>query len=294
MACATSRKSVSTRTVSLTLAERAWRVEDDGEAPDFIITDGGRRVGIEVVQVFADQDATYSEKREGESVRLSWLRRMCRDYYAAGGPPLGVQVQIDPGLFQRLEGRIPAHVRERLLRRLLARAARMREGAILTSRVRGQHRSSVATLWIRRVPGSFGRYAHWRLMNDAMAWVPSLSQRLDDIAAKKAEKLGAYQQRVPTVALLMVADGALASGLVRYEGGPVQSRGFDAVFLLHHPKGRVQEVGAPAVPGAQHQHPGRHRLLLLAHGQDEGEPEADPADVLAALDEETDEDSDGE
>jgi hypothetical protein len=225
----------------------AYEVEDDGEAPDFVITVAGRRIGIEIVQVFADQDADYSEQREDESNRLTWLRKLCQEHYDAGGPPINVQLQIDPGLFQCVRGRIPPELRERISKRLLARASRMKDGATLKSRIRGPHRSMLATLWIRRLPRSLDRYCRWRLLNDAMAWVPSLSHAyLDTIVAKKAQKLPAYQQRVPKVVLLMVADGFLASGLVRYQDGPVAARGFEAVYLLHHPEGKVQELAAAA------------------------------------------------
>jgi hypothetical protein len=227
----------------------SYSVEEEGEAPDFILSVSERRVGVEVVRVFSDQDTECSGKREDESHRLTWLRRLCEDYYEAGGRPAGLQVQIAPGLFEHALGRIPPDLRKRLLERLLARVRWMKEGATLKSRVRGRHRSLLATLWIRRVPESFGRYSHWRLLNDAMGWVPWLSrEHLDDIVAKKAERLGAYQQRVASVVLLIVADGALASGLVRYADGPVAPRGFDAIYLLHHPKGEVQELASPSRP----------------------------------------------
>jgi hypothetical protein len=226
------------------------RVEDAGEAPDFTITLGARRIGIEVVQVFADQNTDNSEMRQDESHRLSWLGRLSRDYYDAGGAPAHVQLQVDPGYFQRLGGRLPLELRDRILQRLRARVARMDVGASLKYQLRGApHGSMLASMWIRRLPESFGRYSRWRLLNDAMAWVPRLMrEHLDDIVEKKSEKLAAYRQRAPEVVLLVVADGFLASGLVRYDGAPVERRGFDAVYLLHYPKGEVQELVAPARP----------------------------------------------
>jgi hypothetical protein len=104
-------------------------------------------------------------------------------------------------------------------------------------------------MWIRRLPDSFGRYTRWRLLNDAMAWVPTLTQQhLDDIVVKKSEKLPAYRQRAPEVVLLIVADGFLASGLVRFDGGNVERHGFDAVYLLQYPKSEVQELAATVRP----------------------------------------------
>mgnify|MGYP005815444235 CR=1 FL=1 len=222
---------------------------DEGEAPDFVIQLGDRRLGIEVVQVFADQGATNSKKRQDESHRLTLLRNLCHAYYEAGGSSATLRLQVEPGYFQRIRGRIPPELRDRLLTRLLARTARMNEGATLTSRVRGRHQSLLATMWIRRLPDSFGRYSRWQLLNDSMAWVPTLSREyLNSIVARKAGKLAAYQRRVPDVVLLMVADGSLASGLVRYDDGSVERRGFEAVYLFHHPKGEVQELAAPARP----------------------------------------------
>jgi len=218
-------------------------VEDDSEKPDFIVRLGTQRVGIEVRRVHADQTLGASKQREAESLRLSWMDQFSREYYDGGGLPAQVQVQFEPSFFERVRGKIPPELRQRLLERLRARVRRMAPRATLTSRVRDRKQGLLATMWVMALPTSLGRYRRWTLMNDAMAFVRGLArQHIQDIVVEKAQKLPLYRQRVPRVMLLIVADGFLASGLVRYEGGQVDAQGFEAVYLLLYPKGQVEKV----------------------------------------------------
>jgi len=223
----------------------SWQctVEDEGERPDFVVRLGPRLLGIEVRRVHADQMLGPSKQREAESLRASWMNRLARDYYDRGGKPARVQLQFEPSYFERIRGKIPPDVRERLLERLHARVCRMARRPTLTSRLRDKNQSLLATMWVRALPTSFGRYTRWTLMNDSMAFVRRLTrQHIEDVVAEKARKLPDYRQRVPEVVLLIVADGFLASGLVRYEGGQVNAHGFEAVYVLQYPSGHVDKV----------------------------------------------------
>lgn len=215
----------------------------EGESPDFVVTLRRRAVGVELVQVFADQNQKKSRMREDESVRLRWLSDLARDYYDSGGPPALVRLQFQPSYFDRIRGKVPAELRTKILERLLARVRRMEAGAHLTSRIRGQHQSLLATLWISALPGPVGRYSRWRLANDGIGWARWLSpDHVASLIAKKASLLPEYQRRTSDVVLVIVADKFLMSGMIIWDGDRLPARGFEAVYLLHYPEAKVDRV----------------------------------------------------
>ena len=105
----------------------------------------------------------------------------------------------------------------------------------------------MASAWATRLPDTEVGYRRgWRLLNDAIGLVRRVTpQDIDAIIVKKAALLEAYLRRVPEVALLMVADSFLVSGMVTYEGGPMAARGFSGVYLLWFPEGRVEALAPP-------------------------------------------------
>lgn len=213
------------------------------ESPDFVLTLRDRTLGVEIVQIFADQQAKKSTMREGESIRLSWLSKLARDYYDLGGPSARIQLQFQPSYFEKIGGDIPVELRSKILKRLLARVRRMKPCAHLTSRIRDKHQDLLVTLWIWALPPAFPRYTHWRLGNDAVGWTRKL--RPDHLVAqvtKKARLLPEYRQRVPDVVLVIVADKFLASGMITWGGERLSPYGFEAVYLLHYPEGEVDRV----------------------------------------------------
>lgn len=223
----------------------SWQPSEiiESESPDFLLSVGTRIVGVELVQVFADQELKRSKMRERESRRLSWLGELAEDYYNSGGTPAHVQLQFEPSFFASIGGNIPAELRDRVVKRLRARIARMKEGATLTSRVRGRHQALLATLWLRKLPGNFGRYTRWRLANDAVGWARRLRpEHVASLIAKKASLLPEYRRRTSDVVLVVVADKFLVSGMIIWNGERLPATAFEAVYLLHYPEAEVDRV----------------------------------------------------
>jgi hypothetical protein len=213
------------------------------ESPDFVVALQGRMVGVEIVQVFADQTPRKSKMREGESIRLSWLSGLAKDYYDAGGPSARVQLQFQPSYFEKIRGEIPEELRARILERLVDLVRRMKPGDHLTRRIRGERESLLVTLWIWALPPSFGRYSRWRLGNDAVGWGRRLLPvHVEDLIAKKAALLPEYRRCASEVVLVIVADKFLASGMIIWEGTHLSPQGFEGVYLLHFPEGEVDRI----------------------------------------------------
>jgi hypothetical protein len=223
-------------------------VLDDGEAPDFILRVGPRVLGVEVTQVFSDQATGSSRMREDEAHHSRWVVELATDYYAVPGQtPVRVQVQFEPGYFLRIKGRVPTAVREQVLRELREAATSLDPWEQLTVEVRDERESLLATLWVTALPASMAGYSRWPLLNDAIGFVRKLSrEHVDSIIVKKAARIVGYQRRVQEVVLLLVADSFLVSGMMRYESEPVPARGFSAVYLLHHPRGALDELATTA------------------------------------------------
>jgi hypothetical protein len=224
-------------------------VVEEGESPDFMVRVGTRVIGVEVTQVFSDQTTGGSGMREEETHHGRWLVELARDYYAEpDATPALVNIQFQPGYFERIRGRVPAEVREQVLRQL--RQAAM-SGVLLvqqTVEVRDELESLLAMLWVTALPASEAGYSRWRLLNDAIGFVCALSrEHVEAIVAKKAARLVDYQRRVQEVVLLLVADSFQVSGMMRYESEPVPGRGFSAVYLLHHPRGALVELATAAM-----------------------------------------------
>lgn len=214
----------------------------EGEEPDFIVNLGARLLGVEVTQVFADEPRRGSRMREAESLRLAWLRELAKRYYESGGAP----VQLQVATVERPTPEVSAQLVERLLRE----AEPLSPWTRAEIQLRGAMENLLATAWVTRLPNSQVGYRRgWRMLNDAIGLVRRVGvQHIHSIIAKKAPRLEAYRRRVPDVALLIVADRFLVSGMVAYEGGQLDARGFAGVYLLRYPEGKVEEL-APSPAG---------------------------------------------
>jgi hypothetical protein len=78
------------------------------ESPDFIVTGAdGERCGVELRQLFADESASRgSGMRREEQQRQDWLGAVCARYYALGGLPASVNVNVRLGFDERLAARL--------------------------------------------------------------------------------------------------------------------------------------------------------------------------------------------
>lgn len=64
------------------------------ESPDFLVSDGQGRFGLEVAQIFRDQCLIGSPAKAAESRRVQYLRRLASEYYSESGLPLLVKANI--------------------------------------------------------------------------------------------------------------------------------------------------------------------------------------------------------
>jgi len=71
-----------------------YLIAKERESPDFIISNGDERFGLEVAQVFRDQSPHGSPTKARESWRVQYLNRLASRYYSCDGLPLLVKANI--------------------------------------------------------------------------------------------------------------------------------------------------------------------------------------------------------
>jgi hypothetical protein len=77
------------------LLGRTWLVEEDGEHPDFIITEGEERFGLEVCEIFiGPQGSAGSAMKRAESGVHRQIENIRREYESATQTTLRVQIVI--------------------------------------------------------------------------------------------------------------------------------------------------------------------------------------------------------
>lgn len=71
-----------------------YAILEERESPDFLVSDGQERFGLEVAQVFRDQSPTGSPTKAAESRRAQYLRKLASSYYSKSGLPSLVKANI--------------------------------------------------------------------------------------------------------------------------------------------------------------------------------------------------------
>lgn len=231
-------------------AEGWWdRVEGviERENPDFVVQfRGAEPLGVEVTHLFADAGKSGkggSRLREEESFGARWLRDLAAQYYATDGVPLQVNVLLrytHPNRTAELSDELSGEV----LRVLREAGARLRAEESEEIELLGPRETPLAKVFAYRLRDSERGYSRgWKVLNHRVGWVKTMSgNEVQKIVNEKANRLDDYHRAVPRIALLIVANKFLRSGLLRFDGAVIDGRGFESVYLLHYPERKVEKL----------------------------------------------------
>ncbi len=201
------------------------------EPVDFEVSNGdGTTWGIEVRNVYKSEDETKgSTEKKDESVGSRVLLNLARDYYAADGSPIQVEV--------RGASSLRSH-HTNILSVLLGRCPGV-PGSLETINV-----SSDLVLYIDDLPKSLAGYLRWQVLDYYVGWVRSINQtELQNAIDAKATKLAAYKAKYERIDLLLVADRVFGSGrLSLLADVQVNNPGFDNIYFLSYPEA-IQRIG---------------------------------------------------
>jgi hypothetical protein len=218
----------------LQLTRQSVRVIDT-ERPDFILVSDAGRTGIELTQVARRADGNGTPMSRGEPAPHRSIAALAREYYAAGGLPLMLEMSSP----------IPSegHERAALAQRLVAARAGMQVNEAFRLLVDDEHARDA--LHLRALPESFGEFSRWNHVGDPVDPAHTIDSALLEAAVlRKARHLPYYRRGLSDVQLLLVADRLHGSARWKppHDFARLPKHGFDAVHLLLHPS-EVHTVG---------------------------------------------------
>lgn len=217
-------------------------IEEEREAPDFLVRVEGRLVGIEVTEVFISHDSARPLQAL-ESISDRIIAQACQRYYECGGLPAHVSVCFNPG----------ADLRTRRRDEIADALALLVRSFELTPWQRADYSpydvddpllDSIAFIHTLGVPSK--GMAHWAVVR--AGWVAPLTERaLRERIEEKAQRLPSYRSVVPENWLLLVADRTRPSQLFELDtdlDAASVATPFSRTFFYGYPEKYVLELGS--------------------------------------------------
>jgi hypothetical protein len=204
-----------------TLLGKAWDLGPDREHPDFIVTEGDDRFGLEVCEIFTGaQGATGAAMKAKESNTQRVVNDLRRRYEAITYIPLIVKF-VGNICHENVAAVVPALLACDLSSKPIGCREVLDLGPALRMHVTKGFRSD------------------WYSVNDRVGCVDrDVVPRISDAIAKKSLMLSCYSQKADTtdIRLLIVADRIHNSGkLLLDEVCILNLRGFRAVYFYSRP-----------------------------------------------------------
>ena len=232
----------------LEATKQATTQVEESEAPDFLVSLGGKIVGVEVTRSLPMREPGKPLPQEQASLRDRVMSRARALYEAAGGVPLHVSAGfLDHAPLSA--GRVGGLARE-VAEYLRAEAFDL--GVYQWTTIEpddlAMGLNEIHSLRIMRVPTP--EYGVWH--PDSVAWYRDVDHSdLSSVLARKERKINAYRSKVAEVWLLIIVElfeaGAIVS--VPIPTAPLSiTTNFDRVFALNWISGKVSEI--PIIRGS--------------------------------------------
>ncbi len=207
------------------LLGKRWCLDPDRESPDFIVTEGAQRFGLEVCEIFkGPQDESGSRDKRTESETQRAMNDLRHEYESKEGVPLWAKFVGDMNTENMAE--------------VLPRLRAMN----LSAKPVGHHDiievdEGEATL---HVQVTRALWADWFSVNHRVGWVDrNPIERIAKAIGKKSKKLSCYRKcaGLKDIRLLVVANRIMNSGkLLPPERAALDVRGFQVVYFLSYPE----------------------------------------------------------
>ena len=198
-----------------------WSLSRDRERPDFLVTEGTQKFGLEVSEVFiGPQSPAGAAKKEKESKTQKAVDALRSEYEEITNIPLRVQLVGDM-CAKNMAKVVWALVAENFASKPICHHAEINLGDGFSVHV------------------TKAFCAEWFSVNDRVGWVDcDPIKRIADAVEKKSKKLPAYREEVgPDVRLLLVADRIYNSGKLMLKEQPaLELRGFRIVYFFSYPE----------------------------------------------------------
>lgn len=200
---------------------KAWELGLDRENPDFVVTEGDGRFGLEVCEIFTGtQSKAGAAMKANESNMQGAVNSLRCEYEATADIPLVVKF-VGNMCAENLAAVVPALIACDLSSKPIGHRDVLDWGAGLRVHVTKSFRPD------------------WYSVNDRVGWVDrDAAPRISDAIAKKSRNLSRYRQSAGAdIRLLIVADRIHNSGkLLLEESRTLDLRGFRTVYFYSYPE----------------------------------------------------------
>lgn len=202
-----------------------WSIGQDRERPDFIVTEGAHRFGLEVCEIFTGkQDKKGARMKERESISRKKVNALQREY------ELKENILLSANFVGDMCDENMAVVLRDLIDEDFANKPPLHRCIIEADKGQAWLRVHVR----RALP------AKWLCVNDRAGWVDfNAEERIAKEIKKKSKNLQEYKDnaRLGDIRLLIVANRIMNSGkLLLKERPTLDRRGFQAVYFLSYPE----------------------------------------------------------
>ena len=229
--------------VFLRIANIPAKVLEEREAPDFVLDVEGRPVGLEVTEVFVQNDGDPMQPRVGEAIVDEIVARARRTYEQAAGKPLHVSFGfVTNSDMRRINRRGAAEAIANFLLDLdppMGELVKWKRVAVRPDPLPEQ------LTFMHILAVSAPSMAHW--WAPRAGWVaPLITGLLQPSVDEKAKKLAQYRQVVQENWLLLAIEGRAPSQFFEpSEEIPAVSSPFDRTYLVSLFAGTVQLLPEP-------------------------------------------------
>ncbi len=197
-----------------------WSLSPDRESPDFLVTEGTQKFGLEVSEVFmGPQSRDGSKIKEKESKTQKAVNALRLEYEEITNIPLRVQLVGDM-CAKNMAKVVPALVAEDFASKPTLHHAEINLGDGFSVHV------------------TKAICAEWFSVNDRVGWVDRDPIKcIADAVEKKSKKLPAYREAIGSdIRLLLVADRIYNSGKLMLKERPaLDVQGFRVVYFFSYP-----------------------------------------------------------
>jgi hypothetical protein len=207
------------------LLHKMWELGPDREVPDFFVTEGTQRFGLEVCEIFTgpqSQDGSSMKRAEANTARV--IDALRREYEVVANVPLRVKLVGDV-CAENLALVVPALVAADFASKPVTYQAKIAPDTGLRAGL-----SIYVTKALR---------PEWFSVNDRVGWVDrDPMPRITAAVMEKSKKLSQYKSAVGMdIRLLVVADHISNSGkLSLKEQSHLKLQGFRIVYFLSYPE----------------------------------------------------------
>jgi len=203
-------------------------IED--EAPDFGLhfKKSGKKIGIEITNLFVDNSKKGSMKKSEEVKRYNFLNELAHRYYKEFDTPIKVQIlsRFDVNYNNNILNKILSHLK-------ISNSLTIWENHSIEINLPNNNQLKI---WILRLPKKFRNFSNWTIINSHVGVVSPID--FNDIQLPlKEKKLPRYLEKYPEIILLIVADKSAISGFFKLPKKPIEGikTGFAEIYCMIYP-----------------------------------------------------------